>query len=273
MKVILVFHAAGLSEYLPKRKKLMKFIGFIVKKALFFPDGAIQFSEYNPPDGAYLKAKKIIVIPGGLKDEYVKEKEKDTVSANSGSINILFVGVIREDKGVTDILNAAILLLKKKLSFKFIIMGDFVSDEYERFIRDFVEQHELKEHFAFPGVLIDQNKWAAFRNAEIFCFPSFAPFESFPRVTVEAMMFKLPIVATRWRGIQGIVEDQITGFLVPINDPAKLADKLEMLIGDFDLRKKMGERGREKFLTKYSLEIRVNRYEQFFKETYQEKNE
>lgn len=267
VKVVLVFHAAGLSEHLPKRKKLLKYLNAIVEKAYFDADGAVQFSEHNPADCHYLRAKKIVTIHGGITDKYQELSEKP-VPGDVYSIKILFVGIIREDKGVTDILNVALLLSKKDISFKFIIMGEFCSIEYKSQIENFIIVNGLEEYFSFPGVLVDQEKWDTYNNADIFCFPSFAPFESFPRVVVEAMMFKLPVVSTLWRGITGIVENQVTGFLVPVKSPALLAEKIELLTRDSKLRIEMGAAARKRYLNNFTREIRLSKFERFFWEVY-----
>ncbi len=57
---------------------------------------------------------------------------------------------------------------------------------------------------------------------------------------------RLPIVATRVGGVPEVVDDGVTGFLVPPRDPQALADKLLLLASDPDLRRQMGERGRDR---------------------------
>jgi glycosyltransferase involved in cell wall biosynthesis len=71
---------------------------------------------------------------------------------------------------------------------------------------------------------------------------------------VEAMMFALPVVATRWRGIPDIVDESTTGQLVPPRDPKATADQLRTLIRDRDLRQRMGRAGRARYLEQYRLE-------------------
>lgn len=67
-------------------------------------------------------------------------------------------------------------------------------------------------------------------------------------------MFKIPIVATNWRGIPSVGVDGVCDFLVPIRDPEAVADKLQVLISDPPLRRKMAEPGRRRYLDQFTLE-------------------
>ena len=68
------------------------------------------------------------------------------------------------------------------------------------------------------------------------------------------MMAWLPVVATRVGGVPELVEDGVTGFLVPPRDPDALADALQKLIADPELRRRMGQAGREKALKEFTLD-------------------
>jgi glycosyltransferase involved in cell wall biosynthesis len=70
---------------------------------------------------------------------------------------------------------------------------------------------------------------------------------------MEAMQFCMPIVATRWRGIPSLIEEEVSGFMVPIQDSIAIAKKLEILINNPEKTQQMGQRGRELFLEKYSI--------------------
>ncbi len=63
-------------------------------------------------------------------------------------------------------------------------------------------------------------------------------------VLLEAMQYSLPVVSTPEGAIPDVVDDGVTGFLVPQRDTSALADKLEVLIKDPDLRVKNGSRGK-----------------------------
>ena len=72
-------------------------------------------------------------------------------------------------------------------------------------------------------------------------------------VLMEAMQFSMPIVATRWRGIPSLIEEEVSGFMVPTQDSVAIANKLAILINNPEKIRQMGERGRELFLEKYSI--------------------
>ncbi len=117
----------------------------------------------------------------------------------------------------------------------------------------------LTRHVSFLGVLVGEEKFAAFRRANVFCFPTFFSSEALPIVLVEAMACSLPVVATRWRGIPSIVDDGQTGFLVEPHDPEAVADRLACLAEDAELRERMGAAGREKFTSVFTLSHHLGR--------------
>jgi len=80
------------------------------------------------------------------------------------------------------------------------------------------------------------------------------------------MQAGLPVVSTFEGAIPEIVDDGVTGFLVPQKNPQALAEKLEILIKDSELRQKMGAAGRKKFLEKYTVDKFENNLLAIFKE-------
>lgn len=87
------------------------------------------------------------------------------------------------------------------------------------------------------------------RGADLFVLPSHR--EGMPRSIIEAMMTGLPVVATRIRGAREQVVDGETGFLMPVRDPAALAEALRRLVADAGLRARMGAAGRTRALDLY----------------------
>src|SRR5690606_29767991 len=77
-------------------------------------------------------------------------------------------------------------------------------------------------------------------------------YEPFGITPLEAMACGTPVVGARVGGIKSTVLDGETGFLVPPNDPDRLADRLARLLGEPALRRSMGERGRRHVARHYT---------------------
>ncbi len=78
--------------------------------------------------------------------------------------------------------------------------------------------------------------------------------ESFGRIVVEAMAAGLPVVGVADGGVGELVEDGVTGLLVPPNNAQALATAIERLASDSDLRQSLGKNGRQRAEQRYSLE-------------------
>jgi glycosyltransferase involved in cell wall biosynthesis len=86
----------------------------------------------------------------------------------------------------------------------------------------------------------------------VFVMPSY--YETFGISCLEAMAFGLPVVATRAGGLPEVVEDGVTGLLVPPGDTHALAEAIGRLLRDPDLRRRLGEAGRERVLARFTAE-------------------
>ena len=250
------FRAAGLSEFIETRRGLLKRLARWVYRS---PDVAIHLSARNPDDGGYFGANRKVVVHNGLEDAARPYLPIHRTAATP--VRILFVGVLCASKGVLTLLEAAAILRKEKAPIQISMIGDFVSSEFQEQAETYCRTHHLQHLVAFAGVKQGDAKWQYFREADIFCFPSYYESESFGNVAVEAMMFSLPVVATRWRGIPDIVEDGKTGLLVPVKNPEATATALRQLIERPDERLKMGEAGRAKYVARYQLSSFINHME------------
>jgi glycosyltransferase involved in cell wall biosynthesis len=247
-KTIFHFHAAGISELYARLPAALR---VLFRAAYFEPDLAVIRSELNPPDAAVLRAKRTVVVPGGMADYYPRDTGLRRPVRQEPII--LFVGVLRESKGVMVLLEACKQLRNAGVPFKARLMGSFGSTAFQKEVASFIEAEGLGDRVELLGVLTGQKKWDAYADADILCFPTFFESESFGLVLVEAMQFELPVVTTLWRGIPSIVEDGSSGFLVPIKDPGAVSEKLAVLIRQPELRAAMGARGRSIYLDRYDI--------------------
>lgn len=245
-KVIFHFHAGGVSS--------LNFGSGVLRNlfqwAYYRPDIAILLSELNPPDGKNLLAAQEFVVPYGIEDNGQDKLAGNT--ADQGG-KILFVGIIKESKGVLVLLDACRILRERGLDFSLQLMGKFESADFEGRVKGMVKSYHLETQVSFLGVLTGTTKFNVFRECDVFCFPTFFESETFGVVLLEAMQFSLPVVSTVWRGIPSIVQDGENGFLVSPQNSRILAEKLEYLILQPSLRVKMGTSGRKIFLDKFTI--------------------
>ena len=111
------------------------------------------------------------------------------------------------------------------------------------------------------GAYTGKEKEKIFMDSDVFCFPSFFSSESFGIVLLEAMMYQMPVIATRWRGIQSVVDDGINGFLVDIKNADQISVALAKLYDDRTLLREMGMASRELFKEKYIEQIYIQNIE------------
>jgi glycosyltransferase involved in cell wall biosynthesis len=248
-KTVFHFHANGLADLYAR-------LPWLLQKAFWLAYGkpalSIAISDYGKQDGEFLRSQEIVIIPNGIPEaSTLSEISKSTPNAMA---EILFCGMVSEEKGVGILLEACAKLKQRGASFRCKIVGKAASEVEEKKFRDFIQDHQLEGIIEFTGPLYDDRKWKAYVGADIFCFPTHYSAESFGLVAVEAMMVRLPVVATNWRGLPDIVLDGETGYLVPPKDAKSIADQLEILILDPDLRRTMGAAGRRRYEQYFTIE-------------------
>ncbi len=105
-------------------------------------------------------------------------------------------------------------------------------------------------------------------GSDIFILSS--KWKGFPYAIIEAMMAGLPVVATRVGGVEEMVENRKTGYLVPANDPLALTKAIQRLLEEPELRKKMGQAGREKALRTFTLDRMLTQTQKVYEEVLDE---
>jgi glycosyltransferase involved in cell wall biosynthesis len=249
-KTVFHYHSGGISELYDDLPAWQK---WLFRQAYFGADAAIRLSELNPPDGKTLRAKREFVIPNGIDDPCPDLQLPAAVPpiTTSRPLRILFVGILRESKGVSVLVEACSRIAERGIPFEVEMLGQWHCAEFaDRTVERFRELN-LEDRILFLGVLTGQEKYRAYQRADVLCFPSFFNNETFGVVLVEAMACGLPVVSTRWRAIPSVVDDGQTGFLVQPHDSKGVADRLEALANNPELRRSMGQRGREKFLAEF----------------------
>jgi len=265
-KTIFHYHAGGLSELYGQLSPWEK---WFFRKAYFHADAAIRLSDLTPADGKLLAAKREYVIPYGIDDpcpDFTPLPHVEPITKDR-PLRILFVGILRESKGVLVLVEACAKLMATGVPIEVEIMGQWYSDEFAALIFQRIKELKLNDYVRLLGVVTGSDKFLSYRKADVFCFPSFFNCEAFPVVVLEAMACGLPVVSTRWRGIPTIVDEGETGFLVEPHDPSAVASRLIALADDVSLRESMGLAGRAKFERNYTFVRHAGRMRHMLLET------
>lgn len=125
----------------------------------------------------------------------------------------------------------------------------------------------LADRVRFLGNVPDADLPAVYQRADIFVLPSTSRAESFGLVLVEAMASGLPCVTTEiGTGTSFVVQDRVTGRVVPPRDPAALAQALSQLLLDAPARRRLGAAGRARALAEFTVERMADRVEALYAE-------
>ncbi|OIA99226.1 glycosyl transferase family 1 [Paenibacillus sp. LC231] len=161
---------------------------------------------------------------------------------------ILFAGRLIPDKGVHHLLEALPQIIDKHPDVLLLIIGSagYGSDWETAYVRELKKAARPYQHWVnfrpfvpYPAIA----DW--YSLADIVVVPS-APREAFGLVNVEAMAAGVPVIASSAGGIPEIVENGVTGYLVQSDDfPAGLAQQINNLLQDENLRRQIGMAGRE----------------------------
>lgn len=213
-----------------------------------------------------LCADRIVCISRAVRDSVLKEAPKlagksvvvynaVSVAASNGTARAVglreelgvaqngllvgMVGRISHWKGQEILAEAAALVLQGRPDVHFVAVGSYFADEshYLLKLRALIESLKLGGRFHLVDYRSDVID--VYRALDVFVLPSVKP-EPFGRVTVEAMTQGLAVIGTNHGGTIELIEDGVTGMLVPPSDPGSLADAIELLLADRSLREEIG---------------------------------
>ncbi|UOE41524.1 glycosyltransferase [Chryseobacterium suipulveris] len=211
-----------------------------------------------------LSDKKVVLINNGvalprlvLREELQEAKEKWGINENDFVIGSTGRMLNDSNKRYSDLIKAFAEFSKGKENVKLLLVGDGPEREgYQRLVKKL----GISDKVIFVGYQSDVSLFYGMMDV----FALVSAHESFGLVLAEAMLNKLPVIATRVGGMKYIVEDQETGYLIEPKNTEEIKSKLEVLYADADLRNKMGSRGRSKALREYTEENYVQKIQALY---------
>jgi alpha-maltose-1-phosphate synthase len=191
---------------------------------------------------------RVLAIHNGIDPERFRRTERRDALARRGvrSPYVLFVGRITDQKGIFDLLAAAPALPDGVQVVLCASAPD--TPEIEARLRRALPQHP---NVVWIGEMVPVDEVIQlYSHAAVFVCPSV--YEPFGLINLEAMACETAVVASAVGGILEVVEDGVTGLLVPPSRPDALADAIRRLLGDPALARAMGQAGRRRVEAKFS---------------------
>jgi D-inositol-3-phosphate glycosyltransferase len=191
--------------------------------------------------------ERIAVVPCGVDTELFSPGDPDAARAAlrfSREPLVLYVGRLAPIKGLETLLDAMALLARRGRAPRLVVVGgdaDEPRDGHEADLHARIARLGIGGLVDFAGPQPQERLRTHYVAADVTVLPSH--YESFGMVALEAMACGSPVVASRVGGLTTTVRDGVTGFLVPEGDVGALAGRLETLLGDADLRWRLGREG------------------------------
>ena len=179
-----------------------------------------------------------------------------------GELKLLFLGNLSERKGVFDLLEVMPLVKNAVLH----LVGGEEQAGFTAKISQLIAEKQLQQRIKLHGVKTGLEKLAFFQNADIFILPSYA--EGLPMSLLEAMMCGLPVIVSDVGGIPAVISDTENGFLITAGNCRQIAETLQRLIDDPDLRRKIGRAARQRCLAEFSTDAVVDKLLKLYRQIY-----
>jgi len=214
---------------------------------------------YNPA--------KVVVIRNGVDLEPFSHppavrRVRHELGVPSGTPLIAVASRLHRLKGIEQFLEAAAIVGRRFPDARFVVIGDTspVERSYFYLLTGLAERLGIRDRVVFTGLRRDVPDLLA--CAAVSVMPSLN--EALPNVLLESMAAGAPVVSTRVGGTPEVVEDGVTGLLVPPGNAGALARAIDRVLSDPDLAVRLGQSGREFVRRRFSMDAMVRATERLY---------
>lgn len=172
----------------------------------------------------------------------VEDRFYEVESCEAGQ-KMLYAGLVSDRKNVLGLVQSFARVLARAPAAELFICGKIVNPEHHARVREFVEENRLAQNIHLLGFISQEELARHFAEAAVIGL--FSNEETAPMIIAQAMCARKPVVATAAGGVPELMRDGETGFVVDVGDQEAFAEKAVALLLDAELRRRMGERGRE----------------------------
>jgi len=199
---------------------------------------------------------KIVIIPPGVDLSHFYpipvDEARAFIGIGSGEQMVLFVGRIEPLKGVDTLIQAMSCINFEEVSsgkpILLTIIGGDPDVDPEDMTLEMSRLQKLSNDLYLGKMIIFLGKRGQdtlpyyYSAADAVVMPSH--YESFGMVALEAMACGTPVIASQVGGLAFLVQDGVTGYHVPDDDPIELCDKLKLILSDHELRRTLGSQAK-----------------------------
>jgi len=249
-----IFHSHGFSSDFYKRY----FLSRLILKSI--ADLYISLSQRMQREliDLGIPKNKIRILSNGIDAKIFHPSDKKTDNM------ILLVGRITFGKGI-HILLESLRYLSKKVHLVIIGPSDCDVEYFTEMLRRIDNENKRGIHkITYLGAQEPTNiiKW--YQKASIFVLPSFK--EAFAVVNLEALACETPVIATNIGGIPEVIQHGKNGILIPPNNAIKLAEAIQYLLDNKDVRARFGREGRKFVVENFSCSVIAKKLSRIYEE-------
>ena len=206
---------------------------------------------------------RVRVIPNGIPDYFGMIQYS---ASNGRRRTILYLSTLLKEKGALDVLTALPMIAESVPDVRAVFAGEWYRAEDKQSAERIVRDLKLESRVEFIGPVAPPRKYEVVREADLFVMPTYYKNEGHPFVILEAMSAGLPVVSTNVGCIPETVVDGVNGFIVEPGNTEEFAGRVVSLLINDDLRRRMGEASRTRFLEYYTLDRFSSQMRDLFRE-------
>jgi glycosyltransferase involved in cell wall biosynthesis len=229
----------------PILKEKLRAAKFIIAISKYSQDFLLRFLPEKK-----LKDKFHIVHCGVSPDDFRPPTHKAT---NQRPL-IFSIAQLVERKGFPVLLEACKILSERGHDFQCLIAGD---GSQRPLLERLITEYQIQDKVQLIGVVFQEQLVDYLNKADVFVLPclttSDGDRDGIPVVLMEAMAMEIPTISTYVSGIPELIEDGQSGLLVKEKDALALADAVQRLLKDDELRQKLGKNGRQKISQEFNI--------------------
>lgn len=230
---------------------------------------ALTQTEKNELLSLSVPEEKIAVIPNGItpsdNTRFFEGPFRSKFRISNQDKIILFLGRVHKIKGIELLIEAFSDYAKNQPNIHLIIAGR--DEGFSQELQQKAIRYKIEDRIIFTGQLTEEEKYAAYVDADVFVLPSIH--EGFPLTVLEAMAHATPVIVTKGCNISDVVED--CGLVVDY-DRDQLAQAIAAILGNSALRQYFAKRGPEKIKSTYNWDCIAERIEAIYHECLKESN-